>query len=259
MVTPFRLTFRARLVLVGALAVATAFAACSDDPSCEAVCDNVLDKCGGAGDDVAGNACLEECRQRTQEIPSSCEAQRDDVLVCLADAESVDCNDPLVSAACTTQADALVRCAESPAEGPDPVGAAGGASGGAGTGGGEATSTTGSSSTTTGPGGGTPCESDDDCPGALCSWKFDVCTVPAPLGEPCGRDAECQDDLCSWVDEVCSVPVQLGEPCGRDVECQEGVCNWKVEVCTGLGASGDPCGRDGECVSGTCGSGDVCD
>ncbi len=211
-------------MLVAALLATPLLADCAGAASCEAVCDNVLDKCLVGESSVAYNDCLEECSQRSNAIPARCELERDDVLACLSVADSIDCGDPQQSAACTAENQALFACASN--------------SGGGGSGGGSP--------------GGQPCSDDAECAGGLCNWETEVCAGPGDLGDACGRDEECAGGLCNWETEVCSSLGDLGDACGRDEECQGALCNWETEVCSTQGSAGDACGRNEECVSGQC-------
>jgi uncharacterized membrane protein YgcG len=106
---------------------------CSTEPSCESVCDNYIDLCVSDLDtDPAYNACLETCTGSNNDIPAACGTQRDEVLICLADAESLDCASPQSSAACEEQNGTLYECLVKEAGG---SGGSGGSGGGGGSGG----------------------------------------------------------------------------------------------------------------------------
>ena len=191
---------------------------CGARATCDDLCDNVLDKCSsdfgtyGEYEDVARNNCLEECAQRSNSVPEKCALEKDDVLSCLADADSLDCADAQQSASCATENAALNSCVFGSNTGD------GGSGGGAGDG-----------STSSAP-DGQSCDSDNDCASGLCSWVSDTCIVPAALGMDCGRDNECESELCSWVDDTCIVPAESGAACRRDTECISESC--PNDVCT---------------------------
>jgi hypothetical protein len=212
---------------------------CGGQATCDDLCDNLLDKCAsdfgefGEYEDVVRNDCLEQCAQRSNAVPEKCALEKDDVLSCLADADSLDCSDAQQSASCANENAALNACV---------FGSSNDGGGGSGGGGG---------STSSAP-SGQSCENDGECASGICSWANDTCIVPGELGALCERDNECESNLCSWVDDTCSVPQPLGEACERDNECIDGLCNWSTDVCSELGASGAPCGRDNECLSNSC-------
>jgi hypothetical protein len=193
----------ALVLMLGAFAAT--FVDCKGAASCDAVCDNVLDKCfddsfGFVNEDTARNDCMEQCAQRADAVPEKCADERDAVLECLALAESIDCGDPQRSAACSDENEALGACA---------------ASGG---GGGTGSGTTGSGGT------GQACQTDDDCATGLCNWQLEQCSTPGAIGGPCTRDDECTSALCNWSTEVCAAPGPTGTPCIRDEECTSGQC-----------------------------------
>ncbi len=224
--------FAPALTLVAAVAV-LGLTHCSGAATCDAVCDNVLDKCtdGFLGSsDAARNDCVEQCSQRAEAVPDGCAAERDDVLSCLAMAESIDCDDPQRSSACTDENEALAKC-------------------GSGDDGGQSTSS--------GP-SGQPCDTDDECGTGLCNWNTKVCSTPAELGAACQRDEECASDLCNWNTTSCSEPAALGGACQRDEECASDLCNWSTTTCSNPGPPGAPCVRDEECASSACSSSMMC-
>lgn len=233
--TPRTQAERYRLVRVApALTFALAFgtltlADCAGAASCDAVCDNVLDKCfddafGLIDEDAVRNDCMEQCAQRSDTVPEKCAAERDEVLSCLAQAESIDCDEPQLSAACSDANQELAEC--------------GGSGGGA---------STGSAGT------GQPCDNDDDnCPTGLCNWKTGVCSTPGDIGASCQRDEECAGDLCNWVTSMCAVQAEIGTACQRDEECTSDLCNWNTGVCAVPAALGMGCQRDEECTTGLC-------
>ena len=198
---------------------------CGGQATCDDVCDNVLDKCGGATDEVARNACLEQCAQRVEAVPTKCAADRDGLLTCVADAESVDCLDPARSAACSAESEALDACALD------------GGSGGGGSG-----------------AGGEPCTDDDECPTGICNAKLQRCAAPGAIGDPCYDDDECESDLCNSPLEQCAVPGELGSRCYDDDECVSELCNSPLEQCAVPGGLGSRCYDDDECESGLCNS-----
>ncbi|NUO52473.1 MAG: hypothetical protein HOV80_26800 [Polyangiaceae bacterium] len=217
---------------LAAAVAALGLAHCSGAATCDAVCDNVLDKCtdGFLGSsDAARNDCVEQCSQRSEAVPDSCAAERDEVLSCLAKAESIDCNDPQRSAACTDENEALARCGA-----PDD---------------GSSTSATGAS--------GQSCDTDDECGTGLCNWKTGVCSVPAEVGSECQRDEECAGDLCNWKTSTCALPAPIDDACQRDEECESDLCNWNTSKCSTPGPAGSPCTREEECVSNQC-NGSTC-
>jgi hypothetical protein len=211
---------------IAAAVAALGLAHCSGAATCDAVCDNVLDKCtdGFLGSsDAARNDCVEECSQRAEAVPDECAEERDEVLSCLARAESVDCDDPQRSAACTDENEALAKCG----------------------------SGTGTETTSSGP-SGQACDGDDECGTGLCNWKTGTCSVPAEIGSPCQRDEECSSNLCNWKTSSCALPAAIGDSCQRDEECDSNLCNWKTSECSVPAALGDACQRDEECSSNLC-------
>lgn len=187
-------------LLFAALFALPMLADCGGGASCEAVCDNVLDKCTADSNDLARNQCLEECAQRSSAVPDSCLLESEDVLACLSSADSLDCGDPQQSAACTSENQKLSSCAF------------GGGGGGGGSGGSTAS-------------GGQACQDDEECATGLCNWALDVCTPIGEQGAACGRDDECVGGLvCSWVSDVCIAPAAAGAACQRDEECLSDQC-----------------------------------
>lgn len=228
------------IALVLACFALPAFTAhCGGGATCDAVCDNFMDKCYGGpvlgGDDfedLVRNDCLEQCGTRAQAVPEPCGAARDDLLSCIASAPSIDCNDAQRSSSCTSENERLLACS-SPSNGGST----------------SSTSTNASGATTA---GGPTCTRDDDCPGAVCNGKLEQCATPGPVGFPCFSDDECQTDLCNGKLEQCSTPQPDGSPCFSDDECTSDLCNGKLEQCSTPGPAGSPCFSDDECQSGTC-------